>query len=135
MAINLNNVMEGYKICEAYFKNDGDIFCGIYYEDIDVPSLAVVQLNGRREVATIVRTNIPREELERSQDTLTFEVVGIVDDLAFKERKDKLKKRAEIKQKMKERAAKFQEEWLWKMVAAEDEEMAKLFEEYGKYGK
>jgi hypothetical protein len=128
--------MEGYKICEAYSNNKGDIYFGIYYEDIaDIPSLAVVYLNGRRELATIVRTNVPQEELERSQSTLTFEVVGIVDDSAYNERKDKLKKRAEIKYKMKERAAKFQEEQFWKMIASEDAEMAELLKEYNKYGK
>ena len=136
MAINLNNVVEGYKICEAYFNNNGDIYFGIYYEDIkDTPALAVVQLNGRRELATIVRTNVPQEEFERSPGTLTFEVVGIVDDSAYNERKDKLKKRAEIKEKMKERAAKFQEEQFWKMIASEDAEMAELLKEYNKYGK
>lgn len=135
MAININNVMEGYKICEAFFKNANEMYYGIYYGEVEDNSLAVVQFNGRREIVTIVHADITLEELDSDTSYLKFELVGIVDDSAYKDRQEKLKKLKELKVKMQERAAKFREEQFWKMIAQEDVEMAELLKEYDKYAK
>ena len=133
---SIQKVMEGYKVCVVEISNTGEALPGIHYDEVKECDLVAIQTNNSILTGTVLRTNVPWSEVDtKGSPAIYFQVIGRVDNKAYNERQEKLKKRSELKEKMKERAAKFQEEQFWKMIAAEDKEMANLLEEYNKYAK
>jgi hypothetical protein len=84
--------------------------------------------NGALSVRIVVKSLVPREELET--DSIDGEVMGVADIDAYVLRKENEKKAAELRKKMAERAKAYQEEAFWKMMAKEDEQIAALLKEY-----
>lgn len=84
--------------------------------------------NGALSVRIVVKSFVPREELETSY--VNGEVMGVADIDAYVLRKENEKKAAELREKIVKRAKAYQEEAFWKMIAKEDKYLADLLKEY-----
>lgn len=84
--------------------------------------------NGALSVRIVVKSFVPREELETC--CTDGEVMGVADIDAYVLRKENEKKAAELKKKMMERAKAYQEEAFWRMMAKEDPQMAELLAQF-----
>ena len=89
--------------------------------------------NGALSVRIVVKSLVPREELETNN--IDGEVMGVADIDAYVLRKENEKKAAELKKKMMERAKAYQEEAFWRMMAKEDPQMAELLAQFEEVNK
>lgn len=135
--ITINNYAnKNYKFCYTTKQNSGVTELHAYKGELKEGDYIICDNmygNGALSVRIVIKTDVPIEELDTC--TVDGEVMGVADVSAYFVRKDKEKKAIELKKKMAERAKAYQEEAFWKMLAKEDEQIAKLFEEYEEVNK
>lgn len=107
---------EPYDVCAYQGElNEGDlVVCDFGYK------------TGALSVRVVIATDIPRDAVEN----VDGEILGVADTSAYRARKEKEKKRNELKKKMTEQAKRYQEESFWRMIAETDPEMKKLYDEF-----
>ena len=124
----LSDFEKGYKLYELIDPAKGDTSLGIFYGELSAGDYVVCDYgysNKALSVRIVSDLNVPDGYTHAN-----CEIMGVANVEAYQERKRKAKKREELKAKMKERMAKYNEELAYKLLAESDEEMAALYKEY-----
>lgn len=121
-------VMDGnYRVALVSFldKPNEQYKYACYDEDIRVGEVCMVKSRAHGfGIAKVL------EFIEDNDEPIVREIVARIDMSAYSDRVAQRKLRAELKQKMEERANKLQELALYELLAKEDKEMAELLKAY-----
>ena len=102
-----------------------------YLGELHVNDIIVVDnhySNGALSVRKVMKIDLPRPDVDIAG--IDGDVMGVADCHQYYVEQERLAEMAKIKKQMKARAAKFQEEQFYRLIAQEDAEMAALLENF-----
>ena len=121
-------------LCVVRDLNTGLTHVATYYgEDVANCDLVVVKYDdGHFALRHILDIITSKDEIEYciATECINSEVIGHVDTSAYEKAMEKADKKAEIFAKMEKRASEIEHDMYYKILAEQDEEMAKLYKAY-----
>ena len=124
------------KLCIVRDLSNGYTTAATYYGDVNRCGLVVVKKpDGTLGVRSIIEVITDEDLVENYivSGDVHCEVIGVVDTSDYNEAMYREDHREELMSKMRERAEQIEEDLYYQYLAGQDEEFAKLYDEYKQY--